>query len=254
MPKPRSLSLLLATPLLAASLAGGAAEEKPRPVVVELFTSQGCSSCPAADRLLTDLGEEGLDGIEVIPLSFHVDYWNYIGWTDPFSSAEWSQRQRRYARAFEADRVYTPQLVVDGHGEGVGSDRREVRRLVAEAAARPARATVSLHSLGGPAAPGVGIEARLDSAVERGADLVLAVVETGLTTEVGSGENARRTLRNDHVVRRLFDVARLEPGDTVRLELPLELDPAWRRDRLGVVVLAQDPASLEVLGAGSLDL
>jgi hypothetical protein len=73
MPKPRSLSLLLATPLLAASLAGGAAEEKPRPVVVELFTSQGCSSCPAADRLLTDLGEEGLDGIEVIPLSFHVD-------------------------------------------------------------------------------------------------------------------------------------------------------------------------------------
>jgi hypothetical protein len=245
---PRALRWLPAAAALFALAASGG--EAPRPVVVELFTSQGCSSCPPADRLLTEIGEAGVDGVEVIPLSFHVDYWNYIGWTDPFSAATWSQRQRLYAARLAGDRVYTPQLVVDGRSEAVGSDRREVRRLVAEAARRQERAAIALAT----ASSGIALEASLDAASPETADVLLAVFETGLTTEVASGENARRTLRNDYVVRRLIPVGQLEPGATIHLEVPLDLDASWRRDHLGVAVFAQGSQSLEILGAGVLRL
>lgn len=255
MPSPRTRSTLLAFWLFAGTLITGDGTGEtvaPRPVVVELFTSQGCSSCPAADRLLAVLAADGLDGVPVLPLAFHVDYWNYIGWTDPFSAGEWSRRQRRYAARL-AGEVYTPQLVVGGRAAGVGSDSREVRRLIAGAADRPAGASVDLRP-GGAAAPSVALEVTLDRAAGGGADLLLAVFESGLTTEVRSGENARRTLRNDYVVRRLRPLARLAPGDTLRLDVPLDLDPAWRRDRLGVVVFVQGVESLEILGAGSIRL
>lgn len=104
------------------------------PIIVELFTSQGCSSCPPADRFLTELAAR--EEFEIIPLSFHVDYWNYIGWTDPFSSPAWSDRQRHYARSFGGNRVYTPQMVVNGRWEGVGSNRREIARLLERGSSR----------------------------------------------------------------------------------------------------------------------
>ena len=125
--------ILLALPLLAVLsvllLLSRSGETEPQragdaaggPVLLELFTSQGCSSCPPADRLLTRLaGDRKLAG-QVIPLSFHVDYWDYIGWQDPFASPRWSERQRQYGRAFHSNRVYTPQLVINGRTECVGS-------------------------------------------------------------------------------------------------------------------------------------
>ncbi|MEO1083852.1 MAG: DUF1223 domain-containing protein [Acidobacteriota bacterium] len=117
----------------------GITVDAPRgPVVVELFTSQGCSSCPPADRLFSRL--EG----DVIPLAFHVDYWNHLGWRDPFSDPRWSERQRRYGGTFERGYVYTPQLVVNGRAEAIGSDRRKVRTMLDEAAAQGPRATLEL--------------------------------------------------------------------------------------------------------------
>jgi hypothetical protein len=103
--------------LLFAQAAAPAPEASP--IIIELFTSQGCSSCPPADRLLKRLAGDP----RVIPLSFHVDYWNYIGWTDPFSSKRWSERQQGYARAFRSNRIYTPQLVVSGRTGASGSRR-----------------------------------------------------------------------------------------------------------------------------------
>src|SRR5262245_60801676 len=118
---------VLAISSLAARPAG-AGDDPPaavHPVVVELFTAQGCSSCPPADRLLTELGGNGGGGI--IPLAFHVDYWNHDGWTDPFSSAEWTKRQAAYARRLGLQQVYTPQAVVDGSVELIGSRAPELR-------------------------------------------------------------------------------------------------------------------------------
>ena len=125
------LSLVLI--LLAMLTTQGNAAEKPDAAgvaVIELFTSQGCSSCPPADRLLSRLASDPRYAGKVIPLSFHVDYWNYIGWTDPFSSADFSQRQRAYAqRAFRSHRVYTPQVVVNGRDECVGSGENASKSL-----------------------------------------------------------------------------------------------------------------------------
>jgi hypothetical protein len=108
-----------------------------RPVLLELFTSQGCSSCPPADRVLSRLNEEAKSGdLLVVALSFHVDYWNRLGWTDPYSDAAYSQRQRIYARKLGDNRVYTPELVVDGRTGHVGSREGEVRQAIKSASAR----------------------------------------------------------------------------------------------------------------------
>jgi hypothetical protein len=233
---------------LALALTGSAEPQKAPPVIVELFTSQGCSSCPPADRLLSKLGKDP----RVIPLAFHVDYWNYIGWSDPFSSKAWSQRQEGYARAFRSNRIYTPQLVVSGRSHVVGSDEKGVRRQISEAlAAEPVgQVTVSTE----PSPDGrlkVKAGAKLVRAANGPLDLWVAVYETGLSTKVGAGENASRTLANDFVVRRLEKALTLAgaAGSTDTGEVVLGVDKRWNRDRLGVVAFLQDPKTLAIQGA-----
>lgn len=221
------------------------AQEPRRTVLLELFTSQGCSSCPPADRLLTELAAHGVAGVDVVALSYHVDYWNYIGWTDPFSSAEWSDRQRRYARQLADDRVYTPQLVIDGVSECVGSQRREVAKRVAGAARRPAVGAVRADW----SPQGLRLAASLPDSAPGPAWVWVAVFETDLETEVRRGENARRTLRNDNVVRRLSTQVELAPGKSWQGLYELAPEPGWRQDRLGVAVFLQDPTTLEVHAA-----
>lgn len=218
------------------------------PVVLELFTSQGCSSCPPADRVLSELAA----GDDVIALSFHVDYWNYIGWTDPFSSAEWSERQRDYARALRTGRVYTPMVVVDGRTDLVGSQRHEVEELVADARRRQRAGSVELMARPGEASLAVSLAAEVDAGrIDGPVDLLLAVVESGLETPVKRGENARRTLHNDCVVRRLQKLGTLGPDRTsLELDHRIELDPAWNSENLSLVGLLQDPETLAIHGAG----
>jgi len=243
--------------------AGGDAPPSPTPpagpVVVELFTSQGCSSCPPADRLLTHLGEDKELAGRVIPLSFHVDYWNYIGWRDPFSSADWSRRQNRYSEAFRLGRVYTPQLVINGKSECVGSEADEVRRRIQEALRATPAGRVALHLDPVVSAAGASLKVGVDASLAGGAkvvrdlDLWVALFETDLSTPVGAGENARRTLRNDYVVRRLVRAFQLpaQPGSQRSGEVALALDPAWKRANLGVAAFLQDPVSLAIEGAAA---
>lgn len=231
----------------------GRAGKAQAPVLVELFTSQGCSSCPPADKLLSALRADPQLSGRVIPLAFHVDYWNRIGWEDPFSSAQWTGRQQRYARALgNGSRVYTPQLVVNGREDCVGSNQGDVRSRVGTALQAPALGRVSLAAT----SSGEGIRVKVEAAVagaglERDLDVLVALYENGLVTEVGSGENARRTLRNDYVVRRLQKAFVLPPaaGSRQAGEVTLPLDGAWKRANLGVVAFIQDPATLAVHGA-----
>ncbi|HXL59659.1 MAG TPA: DUF1223 domain-containing protein [Mycobacterium sp.] len=248
--------------VLSAAGAGGqgvppaAGAEGGAPVVLELFTSQGCSTCPPADRLLSELGRGGSAGA-VIPLAFHVDYWDRLGWTDPFDSPRWSQRQQSYAHALSGDRLATPQLVIDGRGECVGSKRDEVLRKIAEARAQPPAAAVDVV-IGDPGRGGARSRLRVKVAVRvlqqtssRDLDLWVALTQSGLVTEVKGGENATATLRDDFVVRRLekaFTV-RGRAGEQRTKELDLALNPSWPLADLAVAAFVQDPSSLVIVGA-----
>lgn len=239
------------------------AQKKPGgPVILELFTSQGCSSCPPADRLLSKLERNPRLAGRAIPLSFHVDYWNYIGWTDPFSSPRWSERQRAYGRAFRSNRIYTPQLVVNGQSECVGSNEAEVMRRVDRAlAVEPAgRVTLAVRPAGADGQLRLQVGAEVARAASAGKtanlDLWVAVYETGLTTPVGSGENASRTLKNDYVVRRLEKAFTLPAAAGARRSetVTLGLDKRWKRQNLGVAAFLQDPGTLAIQGAAATQL
>jgi hypothetical protein len=255
------LILSLAAVALTGGVAASARDQVSVPgaksaVLVELFTSQGCSSCPPADRLLTELAAR--DDIEIIPLSFHVDYWNYIGWTDPFSSKAWSNRQRRYGQHFGGDRIYTPQMIVNGRWEGVGSNRTQIARLLERASTERPKAELGITAkLVSDDRLKVSVtSARIDAKVESNLwSAWVAVVESDLVTPVGRGENAAKTLRNDWVVRRLERVSGLEPikaGATASLEVILEDD--WRRDKLSAVTFLQDSGSLRIHATATCSL
>ena len=213
-----------------------------RPVILaELFTSQGCSSCPPADRLLSSIDELAAGGAVVIPLAFHVDYWDDLGWKDPFSTAEWTERQQRYAARVSGGRVYTPMLVVQGRAHMVGSSKGEI----ADALRAAARAAADGATIAGQAsAPGrIAIEA---AAGDSAAGAFLALVESGIDTRVTRGENSGRVLRNDFIVRRLARPFQLAARERKSETVDLAIDPAWRRDRLAVVLFLQDPQSLAI--------
>lgn len=206
------------------------------PLVLELFTSQGCSSCPPADRVLSGLIAAGKLGERpVLALAFHVDYWNDLGWADPFSRSEWSARQRQYAGALGEDGVYTPQLVIGGRAHVVGSDRR---KLAAAAAAAPSTRTLAATATWKERAVTVRTAERPE-----GAELWAVIWQDGLTTDVARGENRGEALRNDRVVRRLV---KLDADGAATVPL----DPTWKN--LGGAILAQRPADRAILGAGIL--
>ncbi|MEM7051323.1 MAG: DUF1223 domain-containing protein [Acidobacteriota bacterium] len=180
------------------------------PVLVELFTSQGCSSCPPADRLLRQLAADPDLAARLVPLAFHVDYWNDLGWRDPFSKRRWTERQVAYDGSLGVGTLYTPQLVVAGREHVVGSHEGEVRRALEEALARPAVGRLEARLESGTGHARVTLERPLEAAAE----LWLAEIESGFATDVPRGENADRQLRNDYVVRHLERLAVLSAGQT----------------------------------------
>jgi len=245
-----------------AGLATRSAEGAPArtsPVVVELFTSQGCSSCPPADRLLTRLGSEKLPrGIEVIPLSFHVDYWNYIGWTDPFSSKEWSERQRRYAQTMGLRSLYTPQAVVQGSADINGTDADSMMRAIGGAAERGSAVEIGIElALLTAETLEVKLASQVVDALPAGKiDMMVALFEKSLVTPVARGENASRTLENDYVVRVLrqgFDVGGRQ-GTERSGSVAFEIDPSWQQENLGVAAFVQDRATLQIFGGAAANL
>src|SRR5262245_52459046 len=203
-------------------------------VVVELFTSEGCSSCPPADELLGHLGRD-LAGknVQVIPLGFHVDYWNSLGWKDRFSSADFSHRQELYARSLGVDGPYTPQMVVDGETEFVGNSASHAERVITQAASRPGTADVTLS-----AADSEQLRVQIKSSSSSNGNVMLAITEDNLTTQVGAGENNGHTLHHAAVVREFRRLGQLHDG-SFSLNLPLKLQADWKRADLRAVVFVQ---------------
>jgi hypothetical protein len=226
------LFLLLAVPLFVTAQ---------NPVVVELFTSEGCSSCPPADAVLMKLSQQG--GSNVVLLGEHVDYWNYIGWTDRFSSSQFSQRQSEYGKALHSS-TYTPQMVIDGKVQFVGNDVGEVERRIAEAAKDPKPVPVKLRWEG---------NGRLHVSVQlpvRGI-VLLAVTEDGLNTSVNAGENGGQTLHHAAVVRQLREVVHSGTGGFDGV-LEVKARPDWNQEKLKVAVVVQEEGTLRVLGAAEV--
>jgi len=222
------------------------------PVVVELFTSEGCSSCPAADAALRELvATQPIAGVEVVALGEHVDYWNRLGWKDPFSAAQFTDRQRQYAAHF-GNGSYTPQAVVNGQTELVASQRQKLMATVAQAAQAP-RATVSL-ARSGAAAVQVRVQVASLPAGTQPSQVLLALTETGLSSQVGRGENAGRLLRHAPVVRALRVLGTTDAAGTFAATAPLQLSAQWQPQHLRAVVLVQETASRRVVGVASLAL
>jgi hypothetical protein len=232
--------------LTLASAGFGAAQPQARiPVLAELFTSEGCSSCPPADELLEHLlQEQPIEGVYVVPLSEHVTYWDHQGWKDPFSTQQFTTRQQQYGLRFNLDSIYTPQLVIDGAREFVGSDRRSIERAFHDAGSKTKpELKVSVTNSGAAltiAASGAGLT------VEPDAELWFAVTEDRLSINVKRGENANRTMKHSGVVR----VLRSAGNARQAAQATITLDPGWRRDHLRVVAFVQSRKDRRVLSVG----
>ena len=236
--------------------APAAGEDGLTPVVVELFTSQGCSSCPPADEVLRSLARnQPVAGALIIPLSEHVDYWNRLGWRDPFSSTRFSDRQADYVNALGAEHVYTPMMIVDGQTLFVGSRRVTAREAIVSALEAP-KAELSLDVMTEPD----GVTLRVTAVASRlppaatAPDVWLAITEGQLSTEVTHGENAFRTLSHTGVVRSLEWVGALPtpPRETYDVQARVRLQSTWQRENLRVVIFLQDHSSRRIVGAAQL--
>jgi hypothetical protein len=215
------LWMLVLSLCLAVHFAPAAASE--RPIVAELFTSEGCSSCPPADALLAELARRP----DVLALSFHVDYWDRLGWKDPYSSREATDRQNRYGKLFALPAVYTPQIVVDGKWEAVGSDRADVEHALELARRDRPEIPITLALEQGQARIKLG----------PGRDGVASVLLVGFdrrhVTAVKRGENSGRTLTHVDVVRGVEEIGRLGAGE---IAVPIR----WHCDRVAAVVQGAD--------------
>lgn len=221
----------LAAGLAAAAGPAGAVGSAARPVVVELFTSQGCSSCPPADAFLGELAKRR----DVVALAFHVDYWDYIGWKDPFGDPLHTARQRGYAARLRQRTIYTPQMVIDGVGHLVGSRRAEVEATITRRLGLGRAERVSIPIEVGRRSDGPVTVVVPAAATTGPADLLLAALDREHTTEIRRGENSGRVLADFNVVR---SIARIGQWDGTELAVTVRPD-AWHRGADELVILLQ---------------
>lgn len=252
------MRLLVLLALLGAGFAP--AEDRRVPVVVELFTSEGCSSCPPADQLLAQLDKnQPFSGVQVIALEEHVDYWNQLGWVDPFSSAQYRVRQNDYARKFLTDSVYTPQMIVNGQALFVGNDGTRAYQEIGRAA-QARTALVELKTSPKPGDPDlVDLTVQVTNSKPgkmHTSNVYLAVTENDLSSHVLRGENSGRVLRHAPVVRSFGAIGRVDAHGTNGGQITdtLRLPREWKRENLRAVVFVQERDSERITGAAITDL
>ncbi|HEX3685621.1 MAG TPA: DUF1223 domain-containing protein [Bryobacteraceae bacterium] len=230
--------------------ATGATAASKTPVVLELFTSEGCSICPPADRLLQSLDEkQPFSGVDLIVLSEHVDYWNDGGWVDPYSSKLFSARQLSYAEHFHLDSVYTPQVVVDGQRETVGGNAIGIRNAV-EAAIRHQKVALTVANA---VRDGNRIKLHLTSADLPGAEgpltVYVAVAENKVQSCVARGENGGCSLTHVAVVRAFAPVGTVRGGSSFSKDITIPMPSGTGSSGFRVVAFLQDDKSDQIVGA-----
>jgi hypothetical protein len=230
------------------------------PVLVELFTSEGCSSCPPADALLAQLNaRQPVGGAQAIILEEHVDYWNDLGWRDPFASSAATQRQQDYAKVLPAE-VYTPQIIVDGRTEILGSDERAAQRAIAKALGTPKSelelSWVEANAAGNPKLLRVRagkLSGAENAASGQNAEVFMAITENRLHSDVRRGENAGRGLEHDGVVRKLTSLGKANGTGEFSYDAQnaVKLSPGWKRENIHIVVFVQDVHTRRIYAANS---
>src|SRR5271155_293936 len=223
------------------------------PVLVELFTSEGCSDCPPADAVLEKLDRlQPVRGAELVVLSEHVDYWDGIGWRDPYSSHGYSERQQAYAERFGLDSVYTPQVVVDGHSQLVGSDERSAIRAI-EDATKNQKTTINLSSIhfqsDGTLALRIDAGRLPPSVSYQSANILLAIADESDESSVTGGENAGRRLSHIAVLRSLTRVGKVDGSDGFSRDVTVKVN-GLKPENFRVVAIAQEAATGRIWGVG----
>jgi hypothetical protein len=223
-------------------LLSGAEATHPTPVLVELFTSEGCSSCPPADRLLGTLDKlQPVTGVQIIVMSEHVDYWNEDGWVDRFSSHEFTLRQQEYDRQLKVNEPYTPEVIVDGSQECLGSEATKIEAAIREAAGSP---KLSLRVIPSQNPNTILVEAEAPSGIGRGAEVFAAFAQETAESDVASGENHGQKLRHVAVVRKLRKLGKIGKNSDFYAEVPVA---GLGGERL--IAFVQEPRGGRVLAA-----
>jgi hypothetical protein len=235
----------------------GHADKPSQPVVVELFTSEGCSSCPPADALLLKLEtSQSIPGVNVIAIEEHVDYWNHDGWTDPYSSADWTQRQIDYVTRFKDKEPYTPQQIVDGQVEMTGGQEQKMVQAIQQVAAQPKTEVTLTAANSSPDGTQLNVRVgKLTGSTDRDtAEIWLAITESGLASSVDAGENAGKNLRHASVLRSLhkIGVANAKNDSAFESSQKLKFKSSWNRQNLQLAVFIQEKKSLKILGAAAI--
>ena len=237
-------------------LASDGAAPAHRAVIVELFTSEGCSSCPPADALLKALSEQQSNqALEIIALEEHVDYWDHQGWKDPYSSSEFTERQNDYVRTLGGKGgAYTPQMIVDGHTEVIGSRSREASEIIVRAASQPKAnilLTPATDSANDKAAFEIKVTGLADTLRGESAELWIAITEKSLHSDVKAGENSGLTLQHAPVVRVIKSIDGFRgPADHVA-QAAIKLQKSWRRENLAFVAFVVEKHSRAIIGAAT---
>lgn len=218
--------------------------------LVELYTSQGCSSCPRADQYLSEVIKDSeQENTNVIALSFHVDYWNRLGWKDPYSSQANTQRQYHYARSLRSSSVYTPQMIVNGSDEFVGSNRQKGTASIQAGLKETPKMGISLRAtIVDP--QNVKVNYAIEGNTSDGEVLNLAIVEKGIITPIGRGENGGRTLSHDNVVRVFQTLSTLKKQGFLQMEIPEDLV----KENASVVAFIQQEGPGKVVAAELIPL
>jgi hypothetical protein len=217
------------------------------PVIVELFSSEGCSSCPPADTWLSAVDRlQPVEGVAVVVLEEHVDYWDRLGWRDPFGQAQFGERQAEYARALSDRHIYTPEIVVDGTTTVQSGDQDQAAAELRTAAGRP-RARVTLSR----ADDRVTVDAQAIPGNED-VEVWFAVTESGLSTDVQQGENAGHHLAHAPVVRALRKLGVARGGGSFHVDTPVDSEPTWAKPSLRLVAFVQQARSRHIVGAGAI--
>ena len=237
------MSLLIPTSSTASSLPDP-------PLLIELFTSQGCSSCPPAEELINNWGMELFRAGKVLPLCLHVDYWDYLGWKDPFSDSRFTERQNQYARALGSSSLYTPEMIVSGHTGFVGSDAQKAQQEIGNLENHEASARVTLTA--SPTVEGINLKIKLQPLAGSRFDgpwkVMTAVFENQLITHVEKGENKGRDLMENFIVHRLAEIKRVSLEKVEWIDTTIPLQPDWQKKFTGIAVFLENESDLKIGG------